>query len=201
MGPERPVGADQKPGPRDHPVRSARLAAVFSIHATKKLLDRVKQPVAPPVLEPATAMGNWYATALFWQPQVGLLVNERTLFPVLMPLAPAATLLARFPASLERMLRASGISAEFIEFEIAAMVEGRYAKTANRSVVGIMTEFSFMAEVHREAHGADDLVALALWLSGTPCGPLRKRHGFPDRELDALVASWSGDRAERDRRS
>lgn len=32
------------------------------------------------------------ATALFWKPQVALLVNEPTLLPVLMPLAPAATL-------------------------------------------------------------------------------------------------------------
>ena len=50
---------------------------MFSIHATKKLLDRVKQPVMPPVPEPTTA-----------------------LLPVLMPLAPAATLMARFPEAL-----------------------------------------------------------------------------------------------------
>jgi hypothetical protein len=35
--------------------------------------------------------------ALFWKPQVVLLVNEKTLLPVLMPLAPARNLMARFP--------------------------------------------------------------------------------------------------------
>ena len=41
--------------------------AGFSIHATKKLLDRVKRPVVEPV-EPTSAFGNWYATALFRKP-------------------------------------------------------------------------------------------------------------------------------------
>ena len=73
----------------------------FTIHATKKLLDRVKQPVVDP-LDAATELGNWYATALFWKPQVALLVNERTLLPVFMPLAPATTLAQRFPDELRR---------------------------------------------------------------------------------------------------
>lgn len=45
---------------------------MHSILATKKLLDRVKQPVMPPVSEPTTSLGNWYATAVFWQPQVAV---------------------------------------------------------------------------------------------------------------------------------
>lgn len=164
---------------------------MFTIHATKKLLDRVPQPVTPVVSEPTTALGNWYATALFWKPQVGLLVNERTLLPVLMPLAPLATLMDRFPESLQQTLKAHGVPAEFIEFEIAAIGEGGYAKTANRSVVGIMNEFSFLAEVHRANRGISDLVALAVKLSRTPCSPLYKRHTSPDRELAALVTVWS----------
>ncbi len=166
--------------------------AVFSIHATKKLLDRVNRAVAPAVSEPTTVLGNWYATALFWKPQVALLVNERTLFPVLMPLAPAATLMERFPDSLQQMLDARGVTEDFIESEITAMAEGRYAKTANRSVVGSMNEFSYLAKVHRDHRGVDDLVVLALDLSETPCGPLYKRRVSPDRELEALVAEWSG---------
>ncbi|MEN8233595.1 MAG: hypothetical protein ABFR89_01555 [Actinomycetota bacterium] len=165
---------------------------MYSIHATKKLLDRVKQPVMPAVSEPATVLGNWYATALFWKPQVALVVNEQTLFPVLMPLAPAATLMERFPDSLRQILQARRTEADFIESEIAAMAEGRYAKTANRSVVGIMNEFRYLAEVHRAHRGVDDLLVLSLRLSETPCGPLYKRHVSPDRELDALVDSWSG---------
>jgi len=164
----------------------ARLVAVFSIHATRKLLDRVNRPVLPVVSEPATILGNWYANVLFWKPQVALLVNERTL-----PLAPAVTLLERFPEALQQVLEALGVIPAFIEVETDAMAEGLYARTANRSVIGIMNEFKYLAETYRRHRGLDDLVTLAVELSETPCGPLYQRHGSPDRELAAVVAAWS----------
>lgn len=168
----------------------ARLVAVFSIHATRKLLDRVNRPVLPAVAEPATILGNWYANVLFWKPQVVLLVNERTLLPVLMPLAPAATLGERFPEALQRVLEALGVVPAFVAVEISAMADVRFARTANRSVVGVMNGFKHLAEDYRDYRGLDDLVTLAVELSGTPCGPLYSRHVSPDRELDALLAGW-----------
>jgi hypothetical protein len=176
---------------QDHPAPwSARLATVFSLHATKKLLDRAKQPVMPPVAWPTTWLGNWYGTVLFWRPQLALLVNEGTLFPVLMPLAPAATLLDRFPEALGETLEAARVELSFIDAEVVAMAGGQWAKTADRSVIGIMNEFSFLADVSRDRRGVPDRLALAQWLARTPCGPLSKRHGSPDRELAASVASW-----------
>ncbi len=163
---------------------------MFSIHATKSLLDRVKRPVLPAVSKPATILGNWYANVLFWKPQVALLVNERTLLPVLMPLAPAATLSERFPEALQRVLEALGVTPAFIEVEIEAMADARFANTANRSVIGSMNEFRSLAEAYRDHRDFDDLVALAVELSETPCGPLYQRHVSPDRELDAVVAAW-----------
>ena len=162
-------------------------SAGFTIHATKKLLDRVKQPVVDPVVA-ATELGNWYATALFWKPQVALLVNERTLLPVFMPLAPATTLARRFPDELRRVLDAHGVDPRFVDQEIRSMGDGHYAKTASRSLVGVMNEFTFLGNVHREDHGAeDDLVALSVRLAETPMSPLYKRHVSPDHELKALV--------------
>lgn len=38
----------------------------------------------------------------------------------------------------------------------------------------------------------DDLVALSVDLVDTPCGPFRKGHGFPDREVGAIVAAVLG---------
>lgn len=164
---------------------------VFSLHTTKKLLDRVKQLAVPPVVEPTTALGNWHGAAVFWRLQVALLVNERTLFPVLMPLAPAATLMARLPNALQQTLEAHGAPADFIEAEVAAMADGRYAKTASRGVIGMMNEFSYLAAVYRGNRALRDLVTLSLRLSETPCGPLYQRHVSPDRELDAAVVEWS----------
>lgn len=127
--------------------------AVFSICATKKLLKRVKGPVLPSVSEPTTILGNWHANALFWKPQVALLVNNRTLLPVLMPLAPAATLLERFPDALQQVLKALGVSPAFIKVEIDAMAEGQYATTTNRSVIGSMNEFRYQCEAYRDSSG------------------------------------------------
>jgi hypothetical protein len=161
---------------------------MFTIHATKKLRDRVKPPLVDAVEEPTTGLGNWYATALFWKPQVALFVNEATLLPVLVPLAPAKNLAERFPSHLEAVLNALGTDPRFVAAEVAATVGANWAKTANRSVVGIMNEFTFLAEADQAQPDRRDLVPLAVWLAGTPCSPLYKSHSFPDRELAALVA-------------
>jgi hypothetical protein len=139
------------------------------------------------VSPPTSLLGIWYATALFWKPQVALFVNEAALLPVLVALAPAATLSRRFPVQLRVVLDAHGIDPTVTDHEISAMGQDRYAKTTNRSVVGIMNEFAFLADHYRNHPGAPDLEALALELSRTPCGPLDKRHGSPDRELHALL--------------
>ena len=162
---------------------------MYSLHATKKLRDRAKQPILPAVADPTTWLGNWYATVLFWRPQLALLVNEQTLFPVLMPLAPAATVLDRFPIALGETLVAAGIERRFIDAELAEMNDGQWAKTASRSVLGIMNEFRFLANESRRRHDFDP-TGLALWLAQTPCSPLYGRNISPDRELRAAVESW-----------
>jgi hypothetical protein len=162
---------------------------MFTMFATKKLLERIK----PATIEAGgalgtTSLGNWYATALFWKPQVALLVNEKTLLPVLMPLAPATDLATRFPEQLASVLAAHGVPQQFIDHEIAQMNKVRYAKTSNRSVVGIMNQFSYLAEGYREYLETKDLLALSLRLSETPCSPLYKGAVSPDRELRRLVS-------------
>lgn len=162
---------------------------VYTIHATKKLRDRVMAPLHEPVETPSTALGNWYSTALFWKPQVALFVNEATLMPVLVPLAPAKSLAERFPEHLDAVLIALGTDPRFVAAELAATVDARWAKTASRSLVGIMNEFSYLAEADHAHERSEDLVGMAVRLAGTPCSPLYKRHTFPDRELEALVAA------------
>ena len=159
------------------------------MRATKKLLDRIGQSSLDEAEQSTTLMGQWYATALFWKPQVALFVNEPTLLPVLMPLAPAATLLARFPEQVAAVLAAHGTPDAVIEEEQRQMRDRRLAKTANRSVTGIMNEFTFLAQSYRDGTGAPDLLALAIRLAATPCGPLYSKHVSPDRELDALLRS------------
>jgi hypothetical protein len=163
---------------------------VLIVRATKKLLDRI----GPPNLgdeESTTLTGQWYATAVFWNPQVALFVNEPTLLPVLLPLAPAATLLARFPQQAAAVLAAHGTPQAVIDNELRQMRDFRLAKTANRSVVGVMNEFTFLAEAYRGDNSAPDLLAVAMRLAATPCGPLYSKHISPDRQLAALVHSFA----------
>ena len=157
------------------------------VHATKKLRDRVKAIPVQSSETSTTRLGDWHATAIFWRPQVCLFVNELTLLPVLLPLAPAATLAERFPAALGAVLAAHNADAGFISAELAEMRQLRLAKTANRSVVGMMNEFTFLAEAHLRTT-QPDLLGLGVRLAGTPCGPLYKRHVYPHRELAALLA-------------
>jgi hypothetical protein len=123
---------------------------------------------------PSPALGNWYATAILWKPQLALVVNERTLLPVLMPMAPASTLIARFPRELATALISQGPSQVFTASEVAAMSEVSVAETADRSVVGTMNEFSFLAEGYRESLETSDLLALSMRLADATCSAIER---------------------------
>jgi hypothetical protein len=161
---------------------------MLSIHATRKLLGRIKQTPEPAVENPSTPLGNWYATLLGWRKPVVLFVNARTRLPVLVPLAPSKTLRERFAIQLADVLRALDTPPDFIDNETAACAASTWATTADRSVVGSMNEFAFLADTHRARRGEPDLLALSIQLAGTPCSPLDKSTGFPDLELAALAA-------------
>ncbi len=164
----------------------------YTIHCTKKLLDRVNLPVSETPSASTTYLGNWYATTLFWKPQVALLVNERTLLPVLMPLAPAAELAQRFPEHLASVLLDHGAPHALVEYELTAMLDFQYDKTANRSLVGMLNQFTYLAEGYRDYNQTTDLRWLSMKLSETPCRPLYKRAISPDRELRRLIeAEWT----------
>lgn len=160
---------------------------MYTLHCTKKLLDRGKLSVTSSSEPSTTLLGNWYATALFWKPQLALLVNERTLLPVLMPLAPTSTLTARFPTELSSVLHRHGVDQAVIASEAAAMSDVSVAKTANRSVVGTMNEFSFLAESYRDHMETTDLLVLSMRLSDTPCGAIK--HNSPARLVKDVLGA------------
>ncbi len=135
----------------------------------------------------ATLLGSWYATLLRGRPAVALFVNEPTLLPLLMPVAPARTLLRRLPAAVADLLAGHLVPRELIDSEVADMAGARVAPTANRSVVGVMNEFGHLVEAFRDNY-FDDLLGLSVQLAATPCSPLYRRNVSPDRELAALVA-------------
>jgi hypothetical protein len=118
-----------------------------------------------------------------------LLVNERTLLPVLMPLAPSATAPARIGSEIAAALAAHRTPAAVIDGELSQMRECRFGPTANRSLVGITNEFSHLADIYRRTDPELDLSQMARRLAATPCSPLYRRHISPDRELQAFLLS------------
>lgn len=160
---------------------------MFNLHCTKKLLDRINPNVQASTVG-STALGDWYATALFWRPQLALFVNERTLLPVVMPLAPAASLAQRFPEALAQVLLALDISQDRVKSELGKMGQVTYCKTSNRSVLGIMNQFTFQAESYRDHFGLVDPLALSVKLAGTPCSPLYKGAICPDLAVREVMA-------------
>jgi hypothetical protein len=160
---------------------------VLIVRATKKLLRLTGVPTAPDHDRGTTLLGPWYATVLFWRPRVALLVNESTLLPALLPLAPASTLTSRIAEQVTTVLIAHHAPAAIIDQERRHMQTCQLGSTTNRSVVGVMTEFARLAEIHHDAHPAMDLVGLAVRLAATPCGPLYGRNVSPDRELAATL--------------
>ncbi len=157
------------------------------VRGTKNLRDRVKGPVAEEGDVSTGVLGDWFATAMFWRPQVALVVNARTFLPAFMPLAPAGKLLDRLPDEIARILALHGVDLTTIDTERAEMADVRIAPTNDRSVVGVMTEFAFLGEHFFEG----DLTALSLRMASTPVGPLRSSHRFPDHALAALLADRS----------
>src|SRR3546814_16397780 len=113
-----------------------------------------------------------------------------------MPLAPAATLARRFPAQLALVLKEHNVPSDFIAQEVWRMDKVQYAKTANRSVVGILNEFVKQAEFWLAASayetGDDDaILAISAKPAKTPCSPLYKGTVSPAKALHSLVQDGS----------
>lgn len=155
------------------------------VRGTQKLRDRVGGHAVDDDATSTGVLGDWFATALFWKPQVALLVNSRTFLPVFTPLAPAKTLLIRVPSEIATILDLHGVDRASVDAEEKEMQPTGIAPTNDRRVVGVMNEFAFLGERFYEG----DLRALSLRVARTPVGPLREGGGSPDRALAAMFGS------------
>lgn len=158
------------------------------VRGTRKFLQGVGRVNAEPDAVSDTVLGDWFATVLFWRPQVALFVSKPTLLPVFVPLAPASTVLRRFPSALKDVLGAHGVAKPLIDRETTDAGDHLLATTNDRSVVGVMTEFVHLANWRRDdVDVPEGLLRLSVELAQTPCGPLYSRHFSPDRELHAVL--------------
>ena len=170
----------------------ATVSGVYTVRGTKKILDRVGRPMSEPLPSSTTVLGDWYANVLFWRPQVAMFVNASTFVPVLVPLAPAAGLVTRFPAVMGEVLSALGVDPRFVESESTEMRSAVLARTASRQVLGLMNEFAFMAQhtISTDRSDPADLVGLSVWLANTIVGPISRDDGYtPLGALQRVVST------------
>ena len=158
-----------------------------TFRCTAKLLKRlgISYPGEPPA--PQNALGDWYANILFTRGgHYLLLLSERSRLPVLLSARDIHSFERRFLQTLPEVLGEIGVPAHQIDRELKATQPFSYGKTANRSVLGSLTDFGYLAKDWL-APGDLSVYEVNLRLTRAPCLPLESR--FPDKETRRLLSN------------
>jgi Domain of unknown function (DUF6933) len=165
------------------------------LRATNKLA-RVLPASADSSAESDTALGDWYVNRLTVDRQpLLLLVSARSLLAIITPARDVRGLPERLAPLIATRLKRLGIAAPLIAAEIAAMEPVAVAKTADRSVVGIMVDYAKMIPSYL-AVGSWDATTLPFVeakLARNPChaGGPAEAVILPDQATPSLLsARW-----------
>jgi hypothetical protein len=144
------------------------------LRCTQKLLVRLKQVGDWPPVESTTRLGDWYGNILRIRRRQHLLfISERSRLPVVLPIGEAKRLGAVFPDAVCERLALVGVAAVDIADEQSRMKEIAFGRTRNRSLLGTLNDFAFMAQYDNanrvEPESPEELMR---FLSQTPILPL-----------------------------
>lgn len=170
------------------------------LRPTRKL--RTLLPTAAATGRSDGALGDWYVNRLVVARQsLLLLVSSTSLLPIVIPARDVRTLPRRLPAIIGARLQRLGVEDEVITAEVRTMDPVVTAPTADRSVVGILVEFTLAVPYYAESDtpGEKTLVGLEEWLQQTPChaASINDRVVFPDQKAPALLRARWGSRQDR----
>src|SRR5262245_12200987 len=113
------------------------------LRCTQKLLARLKQADHLSVVESTTRLGDWYGNILqLGRRQHLLFISERSRLPVVIHIREGKRLDSVFPDAVCDVLGHVGVAEER-----ARMSEVAFGRTRNRSLLGTMNVFAFMAQV------------------------------------------------------
>ena len=144
------------------------------LRCTKKLLARLKQADNLTAVESTTQLGDWYGNIL----QLGhrqhlLFISERSRLPVVLPIREMKQLGTLFREAVCERLAIVGVAAADIADERMRMSELGFGRTRNRSLLGTLNDFAFMAQSgdarRTEPESPEELLR---FLSQTPILPL-----------------------------
>ena len=158
-----------------------------AFRCTAKLLKRLGlgNPGEPPA--PQNALGDWYANILFTRAgHYLLLLSERSRLPVLLSARDIHSFERRFLQTLPKVLGEIGVPSHQIDREMNTMQPFFYGKTANRSLLGSLTDFGYLAKDWL-APGDLSVYEVNLRLTRAPCLPLETK--FPDIETRRLLSN------------
>ena len=117
------------------------------LRCTQKLFVRLKQIGGSPPVESTTRLGDWYGNILrIGRRQHLLFISERSRLPVFLPIREAKQLGTVFPDAVCERLAIVGVAAADIADERARMSEIAFGRTRNRSLLGTLNDFAFMAQ-------------------------------------------------------
>lgn len=144
------------------------------LRCTRKLLVRLKRADDVAEVESTTRLGDWYGNIVrIRHRQYLLFVSERSRLPVVIPIPEAKRLSTVLPDAVCQVLAAVGVSATDIAEERARMSEIAFGPTRNRSILGTMNDFIFMAQHgNRNRPEPESSEELVRFLARTPILPL-----------------------------
>jgi hypothetical protein len=144
------------------------------LRCTQKLLVRLKQVDDLPPVESSTRLGDWYGNIVrIGRRQHLLFISERSRLPVVLPITESKRLNTVFPDAVCERLAVVGITAEDIADERARMSEIAFGATRNRSLLGTLNDYAFMAQsVDARQTEPESPEELMQFLSQTPILPL-----------------------------
>jgi len=142
------------------------------LRCTLKLLVRLKQAGDLPAVESTTRLGDWYGNILqLGRRQHLLFISERSRLPVVLPIRELQRLATVFPDAVCERLAIVGVTAADIADE--RMSELAFGRTRNRSLLGTLNDFAFMAQSgdarRTEPESPEELMR---FLARTPILPL-----------------------------
>jgi hypothetical protein len=152
---------------------------MFTLRCTKNLLGRFGAasragPSAASDAAPTTRLGDWHANVLYRTgAELVLLVNDRSLLPVVVSARPGELIVARFLEALGAELLRLGVPADVASAEIARMADVQLGPTRSRQILGTMNDFDRMLDSYLTP--GNSLVEVALRLAEAPCGPIAMR--------------------------
>lgn len=139
------------------------------------------------------SLGDWYATLIRTRRGHFVLAMARqTLLPVVVTGRDVRTFPDRLTAQVVAMLESYGVPADAVEREREAMRDVVYARTDDRSNVGVLTEFQRLLTYDLAEPSELSLLDLSLRLAWTP---ITARKTFP---VDATCKLFGVERPRRD---